>query len=79
MVMENTLKSAIKRRGLTLKEVYEKLVSEYGFDTSYANFASSYASKYWKGYNENWDKVAACVGEYGIRCSADGWVCKEVR
>lgn len=61
-----TIAGALKRKGITQREVVETLSQKYNVKMSESNF-NAYARKYWCGNSNKWLAIKECLEkEYGI-------------
>ena len=61
-----TIAGALKRKGITQREVVEILSTKYNLNMSESNF-NAYARKYWCGNSHKWLTIRECLEkEFGI-------------
>jgi uncharacterized protein YlxP (DUF503 family) len=68
-----SIASALKRKGITQREVVEALSEKYHITMSESNF-NAYAQKYWCGDTPVWNAIKECLEkEFGIIYKPSYW------
>lgn len=71
----NTIKCAMKRKGITLVKLSGKLLHDYNVYISPSSLNLTYVRRDTCGKGEKWEKLIACLREYGIYYKLGfGWI-----
>ena len=71
----NTIKRAMKRKGITIVKLSEKLLQDYEVNISTSSLSEGYVRRDTCGKGEKWEKLIACLSEYGIYYKLGfGWI-----